>query len=159
MTSPVLAEEHNVRISLRPVDRDNWRRVVDLHVTPVQQNFVSAVSRYLLLCHYGGDWRPLAIYQDEEVVGFLMWAIDPADASCWLGGILIDRDQQGRGYGRAAIEAAIALLANEQGRRHFALSYKPANVAAQHLYQSLGFVETDEWDDDEIVARLHLVDG
>jgi diamine N-acetyltransferase len=101
----------------------------------------------------------LAVYQEEEVVGFLMWAIDPADESCWLGGILIDRDQQGRGYGRAAVRAAIALLAREQGRRHFALSYNPANVAAQHLYQSLGFVETDEWDDDEVVARLHLVDG
>ena len=153
------AANRAAHISLRPVDRDNWRRVVDLHVTPAQQAFVAEVSRYLVLCHYGGDWRPLAIYQGEEVIGFLMWAIDPSDESCWLGGILIDCDQQGRGYGRAAIQAAITLLAREQGRRHFALSYKPANVVAQHLYRSLGFIETDEWDDDEVVARLHLVDG
>ena len=159
MTSPVLAEKRDVRISLRPVDRDNWRPVVDLHVTPAQQDFVSEVSRYLLLCHYGGNWRPLAVYQGEEVIGFLMWAIDAADESCWLGGILIDRDQQGRGYGRAAVRAAIALLAREQGRRHFALSYNPANLVAQRLYLSLGFEETGEWEDDEIVARLHLADG
>ena len=32
----------------------------------------------------------------------------------------------------------------------------PANVVAKRLYAGLGFVETDEWEDDEIVARLEL---
>ena len=39
-----------------------------------------------------------------------------------------------------------------------ALSYSPSNTAARHLYQTLGFVETDEWEGDEIVARLSVDD-
>ena len=79
---------------------------------------------------------------------------DPADGSCWLGGILVDQQHQRRGYGRQAINATLDLLAREQGFRAFALSYQPANLAARRLYASMGFVESGEWEDDGIVARL-----
>jgi len=141
-------------IVLRPVDRTNWRAVVDLEVAPEQQAYVAEVSRYLALCHYEEDWRPLAIYRGDDVVGFLMWAIDPADGSCWLGGIVVDRRWQGQGCGRAAVQTAVAMLAAEQGCNRFALSYDPANTVARHLYRTLGFVETGEWEDDEMVARM-----
>jgi predicted GNAT family acetyltransferase len=45
------------------------------------------------------------------------------------------------------------MLAEEHGHRHFALSYNPDN-AAKHLYHELGFTETNEWEGDEVVARL-----
>jgi len=48
------------------------------------------------------------------------------------------------------------MLSNEYGYEDFALSYQPTNVVAKHLYYSLGFSETDEWEGDEIVARLSL---
>jgi diamine N-acetyltransferase len=128
-------------------------------VTPAQWEFVTEVSRYLLLCHYGEIWHPLAVYRDETVIGFLMWGVDPADGSCRLGGILIDQAQQGRGYGRAAVQAALDLLAGEHGHDHFALSYNPANAVAKSLYAALGFIETNELVDDEVVARLYLAGG
>ncbi|MBU1746447.1 MAG: N-acetyltransferase [Chloroflexi bacterium] len=53
-------------------------------------------------------------------------------------------------------ERAIAMLAEEHGYQHFALSYRPNN-SAKHLYRMLGFIEADEWEDDEVVARLSLV--
>jgi diamine N-acetyltransferase len=80
--------------------------------------------------------------------------IDDDDGSAWLGGLLVDAAFQGRGYGRAAVRAALAMLATEKGRAEFALSYQPANVVARRLYASLGFVETGEVDGDEVVARL-----
>ena len=109
----------------------------------------------MALCSYGEDWHPLAIYLDEQVIGFLMWAVNSTDGSCWLGGILIDQGYQRRGYGRKAIQAAIAMLAEEGGYQCFALSYSTDNPA-KYLYSSLGFIETDEWEDDEVVARLSL---
>jgi hypothetical protein len=42
------------------------------------------------------------------VVSFLMWAIDPHDGAAWLGGIVVDATHQGKGYGRAAVSAALA---------------------------------------------------
>ena len=143
-------------VSLRPVNSDNWRGVARLEVVEAQRAFVAEPLYYLALCNYSNDWRPLAITLGEQVIGFLMWAVNPADNTCWLGGILIDRSMQKRGYGRQAVQAAITMLAEQQQCRRFALSYRPANVVAKHLYAGLGFVETDEWEDDEIVARLEL---
>ena len=48
------------------------------------------------------------------------------------------------------------MLGDKYGYRSFALSYQPANLVAKHLYRKLGFMETNEWEDDEIVARLLL---
>jgi diamine N-acetyltransferase len=45
-------------------------------------------------------------------------------------------------------------LLETQGCRSCALSYSPQNTVARALYQSLGFVETGEIEDGELVARL-----
>ncbi len=50
------------------------------------------------------------------------------------------------------------MFVNEHDCQDFALSYKPTNVVAKHLYNSIGFSETDEWEDDEIVARFSLAE-
>ncbi|MGD8902267.1 MAG: GNAT family N-acetyltransferase [Anaerolineae bacterium] len=149
-------ENGDVQVSLRPVGHDNWREVVKLRVSEAQREFVAEPCYYLALCCYGGDWHPLAICSDEQVIGFMMWAVDPADGSCWLGGFMVDQDMQRRGYGRRAVQSAIRVLGEEHGYRDFALSYQPANFVAKRLYSELGFVETNEWEDDEIVARLSL---
>jgi len=154
VSSPTSAATET-QVTLRPVTRDNWRDIARLQVAEPQRKYVAEPCYYLALCCYGGDWLPLAVYLGERVIGFLMWSVDPADNSCWLGGILIDQSQQRRGYGRQAIQAAITKLAEERGYQHFALSYSPDNPA-RFLYHQLGFVETNEWEGDEVVARLSL---
>jgi diamine N-acetyltransferase len=138
-------------LTLRAVDADNWRAVAKLTVHEAQRDWVMEPAYYLALCHYSPvGWRPLAMVSGEdEVVGFLMWAIDPDDGAAWLGGILVDAAHQGKGYGRAAVVAALA----EIDAPSFALSYSPDNTVAKALYTSLGFVETGETEDDEVVAR------
>lgn len=149
------SESNATQVVLRPVSRDNWRDIAKLKVAEAQREFVAEPCYYLALCCYGDIWQPLAVYLGEQVIGFLMWGVDPADGSCWLGGILVDQSYQRRGYGRQAIQTAITMLAEEHGYRRFALSYSPDN-AAKHLYHKLGFTETNEWEGDEVVARLSL---
>ncbi len=84
-----------------------------------------------------------------------MEAVDPADNSYWIGGLVIDAAAQGRGFGRATVEAMIA-RAHASSRSSVALSYHPANGVARRLYASLGFVETGEAEGDEVVGRLLL---
>ena len=144
------------QVCLRPVTRENWRAVARLKVTEAQREFVAEPCYYLALCCYGGDWHPLAMDVEGQVVGLMMWAVDEKDGSCWLGGILVDQAVQGRGYGRRAVREAVSMLNREHGYRHFVLSYQPANLAARQLYQKLGFIETTEWEDDEVAARLLL---
>ena len=144
-------------VDVKPVSDETWRQVAALQVTPEQRAYVAEPCYYLALCCYGrADWSPLAITAGERVVGFLMWAVDPADGACWLGGILVDAALQGRGIGGAAVKRAIARLAGEHGFERFALSYLPDNVRARRLYARLGFRESGEFEDDEIVARYRV---
>ena len=140
------------RLTLTPVGADTWRAVVELEVAEAQRDFVTAPARYLALCAYGGQWQPVAVRLGERVIGFVMWAVDPDDGSCWLGGFIVDRRHQRLGHGRRALEALMAWLTAEHGHRSFALAYHPENPA-KVLYQALGFRETGEVDDGEVVAR------
>ncbi len=149
------SKDSPIQILLRPVCSDNWRDVAGLQVAGWQREFTAEPTHYLALCCYGRDWKPLAIYLGEQVIGFLMWSEDVADGSCWLGGIMVDHRSQRQGYGGQAIRAAITMLAEEHGYQQFALSYLPHNPA-RRLYHRLGFVETGETEGDEVVARLSL---
>jgi len=140
--SSIHSENNESQVTLFPVGPDNWRDVAKLEVAESQREFVVEPLYYLALCCYGVLWKPLAICLGAQVIGFMMWAVDTEDGSCWLGGILIDRSYQRQGYGRQAIQAALSMLSAEHGYQHFALSYKPEN-AAKHLYHELGFLETD----------------
>ena len=145
-----------IDVELVAVDASNWEAVARISPRPGQEQFVAPVTYYLCLAHYGELWHPLAIVVDGAVVGHIMWAIDPADGSHWLGGVVIDGAAQGRGIGRAAITALIDRLGADPECREVALSYDPENHVARKLYVALGFVETGEYEGDEIVARRSL---
>ncbi len=141
-------------IAVRAIDASNFREALDLQVTHEQTAWVATTARYLALCGYGGLWHALGLYADTEMVGFAMWARDDTDGSHWIGGLIIDRRRQRRGYGRAAVQALVEWLRQEQDATELALSYHPANEVARRLYTGLGFTETGEYEGDEVVARL-----
>jgi diamine N-acetyltransferase len=139
-------------ITLVPVDAGNWRDCAALSVRPEQEQFVSAVTYYLCLCNYGALWQPLAVQRGAETAGFVMWGVDD-DGSRWIGGLVVDAAQQRGGVGRSIVRALQERFAAEPDCPNVALSYSPGNTVARALYASLGFVETGEMEDDEIVAR------
>lgn len=141
-------------IEVRPIDGSNFREALELEVTDEQARWVAPVARYLALCAYGGTWHPLGLYADGVMVGFAMRAYDRDEDSHWIGGFLIDHRHQRRGHGRAAMLAILDHLRDEHGATTFALSYQPDNAVARRLYASLGFEETGEQEDGELIARL-----
>jgi diamine N-acetyltransferase len=143
-------------VQLTDVTAENWRACADLEVSEQQQAFVAPVTRYLCLCLYGGLWNPVAVTSAGEVVGFAMWAVDPEDDSGWIGGLVVGLEHQRQGLGRAAVTALLERLHREQGCSSAALSYSAENAPARALYRSLGFAETGEREDGELVARLRF---
>ena len=102
-------------VYLAPITMHNWREVAALELHPEQQPFVAAPTYYLALCQYGHLWhsRAITLNQDgqEQVIGMLMFAHDADEDAVWLGGIIIDKRFQGRGYGRAVLAGAFDYLA------------------------------------------------
>jgi diamine N-acetyltransferase len=143
-------------VTIREISKENWRPAAAISVRDDQSRFVATVPYYLALCHYGGEWKPLALYEADLVAGFAMWARDTEDGSYWIGGFTIDRTHQGRGVGREAMRELIGFLSAKPDCREIALSYHPQNTPARRLYASLGFQETGEREGDEVVARLSL---
>lgn len=143
------------RVVLEEITDENWRAVADVAPTDDQRRFVAALgARYLLLSLRGGLWNSLAVRAGGEVVGHVMWAYDKEDGTHWIGGMIVDAAEQGRGVGRAAMRALVDRLAALPDCREIRLSYHPENVSAAVLYESLGFAPTGDFEDDEIVAAL-----
>jgi len=143
-------------VVVEPVGAGNWRAVVNVAARRDQELFVMPVAWYLALCQYEGlGWKPYAIRQGNEYVGFVMAAVDEEENSYWIGGFVINAAHQRLGYGRKAMQILLK-WGTAMGCDTAGLSYKPDNVTAKALYAGLRFVETGETSDDGIVARLQL---
>jgi diamine N-acetyltransferase len=147
-------------VLLAAASSDNWREIADVKATDGQRRWVADVTYYMCLSAYGGLWRSWAVLDEGgTIVGHLMWAVDPEDDSHWIGGLVIDAQRQGEGLGRDAVEALLALWENQEPSlsgtpyREAALSVASDNATALRLYRSLGFVETGEMSNDELVLR------
>jgi diamine N-acetyltransferase len=141
-------------ITLRPITRDNLRAVVRLNVSPEQEDFVAPNAFSIAQVYVEPTWEPLAIYADETPVGFTLLGRDEESGVDWIIRFMIAAEQQGKGYGRAALQAIIAHLRAKPTCTDIGLSYVPGNSLAESLYQKVGFVATGEVEDDEIIMRL-----
>ena len=150
-------------------DKNVWR-IIELEVEEAQKSFVatntqSMIEAYTTLAS-GGVALPFGIYDDETPVGFVMigYGGDSADEpeyarnaySIWR--LMIDRRYQRRGYGRQAMKLALDYIRTQPAgyADRCYLSYEPENVNAKALYNSFGFIETGDMDDDELVAVMKL---
>ena len=158
-------------IHLEKLTYDNFDDVFELEVTEEQKSFVShncysVAEAYVTLIN-GGQVFPFAIYNDDELVGFIQLAYgENADQdgvsmekdSYEIWRFMIDKRFQRKGYGKAALQLALDFIRTWPcGKAEMCwISYEPENTAAKALYKSFGFEETGEMCGDEIVAVLKL---
>ncbi|MBO6061706.1 MAG: GNAT family N-acetyltransferase, partial [Clostridia bacterium] len=92
-----------------------------------------------------GYARPFGIYADDKLVGFCMFAFDPEDEveedRYWLWRFMIDKEEQGKGYGQAALKEIIKYF-KDNGADMLYLSTEPENELGLHVYHKAGFKET-----------------
>lgn len=143
-------------VELREITRDNWKDCVRLKVAEDQQGFVASNAVSLAQSKYEPDYVPTGVYDGEKMVGFIMYA--PGDHNgekCWfIDRLMVGKDYQHKGYGRAAMQNLLAHLKAQPGYAAIYISFVPENEPAKNLYASLGFQDTGEIDDGEIVYRL-----
>jgi diamine N-acetyltransferase len=150
----------NLNITLRDITTANWETCLELQVRDDQDGYVAPNTYSLVQAAYEPDfqWTPLGIYCDETMVGFLMYGQPeyPEFGRCvWeICRLMVDKNHQGKGYGRAAMVEAIRRISSHADCDSIYIAFHPENAAAQALYTSLGFVHAGMMIDHEIVMRL-----
>ena len=147
-------------IELRKIDAANKYAVVLLEVLDSQKQYIASNDKSLETAakeEYKNIARPFAIYADDNLVGFTMFAFDfeVSPPEYWLWRFMIDKRFQGKGYGSASLEKIIEYF-RDNGANHIFLSTKETNSSALKLYRKYRFSETGEMNDDEIVLQLIL---
>lgn len=150
----------NMQIRLTDIDAGNWHEALKLELAPEQERFVAPNIYSLAEAFVKPEWaiyRPLAVYHGEEMVGFAMYAGDPASAkNHYVQRLMIDRKCQGRGFGRAAMVELLKLIREDEGCEEVTLTVNPDNTNARKLYRSLGFEDTGRLHLGELVYTLRL---
>jgi len=142
-------------VTLQKIEEEKlFYQVLSLKVDDTQKGFVATNTFSLAEAWYhSAIARPFAILAAGIPVGFFMGFVNHEKRDYGVWRLMIDKQYQGRGYGRAALALAIEYLRGE-GADVVALSYEPENHVAAALYASMGFVLTGEVEDGEVVAKL-----
>lgn len=150
-------------IRLEAINEKNREAVLTLSVREdqpfVATNEVSLRQAAETNAEHPGSARPFAIYADDRLVGFCMFAFapearDPEDRY-WLWRFMIDKSEQGKGYGQAALSEIIRYF-KENGADRLYLSTEPENERGLHIYHKAGFRETGIISEDEAVLMRML---
>jgi diamine N-acetyltransferase len=159
-------------IRLEQINARNVWKFLELTVSEKQKSFVarndvSIIEAYTTITANGHAF-PFGIYDDEKPVGFLMIGFDVDDywddapsiakGNYFLWRFMIDKDYQGKGYGKEALRQALEYIKTFPcGPAKLCwTSYEPENDTARHLYHSFGFRETGETDGEELIMVLSL---
>lgn len=141
-------------VSLRPITSSNVREILDLRVSPEQEKFVAPNAYSLSEALFEPKAWYRAVYADETPVGFIMMEEDPGQGKYYLWRFLIGAQHQGKGYGYQAMRLLIERVRGLPNAKEMTLSYVPDEHSPQPFYQKLGFVDTGEADEDELIMRL-----
>ena len=146
-------------IRLEPVTERTFGRILDMKLSAEQNRFVApnVVSMAQAWLYYA-EARPFAVCDVEDVVGFLMLDWDEGERNAGVWRFMIAPEHQRKGYGRAALQAAIDLVRGAGCFDLMNLDFVPGNTVARELYASLGFRENGEVEDGEIVMVLPLTE-
>ena len=138
-----------MNIKLVPINDDNRAAVLALSVRD-DQPFVAPNDFSLRQADetnikHPGVARPFAIYADDTLVGFCMFSFNPEEKDpaerYWLWRFMIDKNEQGKGCGQAAMQAIIQYF-KDNGADRLYLSTEPENEVGLHVYHKAGFRET-----------------
>ncbi|WP_199712438.1 GNAT family N-acetyltransferase [Butyrivibrio sp. CB08] len=140
-------------VELRAITEDNFIDAFNLKLTPGQEEFVSHPIRSLAQAYvYRNQCQPFGIYEGEKMVGYVMVIYDYDIPEYDIWHMMIDQNEQGKGYGSAALDEAIKYIKTKPfgDSNRVVLTCNKGNSVAMKLYENKGFSATGNEDEDEI---------
>ncbi|MDQ0714295.1 diamine N-acetyltransferase [Streptomyces luteogriseus] len=149
-------------LRLEEITPRNLDAALGIHVRPDQEHAVAPVVKSLAeaYVHPGVAW-PRLIVDADRPVGFLMacldidWYEDGSVLRSGLWRLNIAAGEQGKGYGRFAVEAVAAEL-RRRGSKELYVTWHPGPDGPEGFYLGLGFRPNGETSGGQTVGVLEL---
>ncbi|WP_431953807.1 GNAT family N-acetyltransferase [Actinacidiphila sp. bgisy167] len=151
-------------LRLEKITPDNVDTAIALRVRPDQEHLVAPVVKSLAEAYpYGRTAWPRLIVDGDRPVGFLMAFFDidfaaggnGTDLRSGLWRLAIAAGEQGRGYGRFAVESVVEEVRRRGGTR-VTTSWHPGEDGPERFYLGLGFRPTGESSGGQTVGESEL---
>ena len=147
-----------MKITFRDITQDNFYECMRLSVKK-DQPFVASNAFSVAESKIFPFWITKAIYADEQMVGFLMYANFYEVNELYLCRFMIDTRFQGKGYGKGTLDLLKEIAMEDQRIEKMKLSTSKDNANGIRIYEKFGFKDTNEMDDGEEVFVMDLGKG
>lgn len=151
-----MSSDHKECVTLQKITEDTLGPILRLEVADSQTHFVASNAVSIAQAHFSKNAWFRAIYAGDRPVGFVMLYVDEEKPEYVVWRFMIDKHQQGKGYGRQALLKVIEHVRTLPGAKELLLSYVPKAGSPLPFYRKLGFEETGEWEGDEKIMKLKL---
>ena len=149
-------------IKLTEVTEENWSEVASLNVKDEQKEYLAPPIGILArgYVYRNCNAKVFVIENDGVIVGVaLVREFTDEPLGYDLQQFMIDERYQGKGYGSAALALILNALRREAHYDHVEVCVKKEDMAAIHLYQKYGFVDSGYVDEDlpdsvNLICRL-----
>ena len=95
------------KIKFRDIDKSNYNECISLRVGEHQKNYVASNMYSLVQASYEDGLYPLGIFNEDEMIGFLLYDYDEELNGWSFSRFMIDIKYQNKGFGRKALEKFI----------------------------------------------------
>lgn len=141
-------------VLLKEITRESFWDAVSIEVAPEQMNYVTSNAVSIAQSKVQPECIPLAVYDDDLMVGFLMYCIDEDDGEYWIYRMMVDKNYQSRGYGKKSMELLLDKIKEDKNHNKIFLGVHKESKAAVKLYESFGFKFNGQVFGSEHIMRL-----
>jgi diamine N-acetyltransferase len=151
-----MATDKLKEVSLKEITEDTLYSILDLEVKEEQKKYVASNATSIAEAHFSDHAWLRGIFAGEEAVGLVLLYIDESEAEFDLWRMMVDKNQQGKGYGAQAVQQIIDYVAQFADAEELTLSYLPGKGDPASFFERFGFKDSDEWIDEEKILSLDL---
>ena len=128
------------KIKFRDIDKSNYNECISLRVGEHQKNYVASNMYSLVQASYEDGLYPLGIFNEDEMIGFLLYDYDEELNGWSFSRFMINIKYQNKGFGRKALEKFLEYFQSKFPNKSLYTSVEIDNDIAIKLYQKYGFV-------------------
>lgn len=131
-------------MEFREIDKSNYWDCIALTVDESQKGFVADNKQSLVEAAYEDGLYALGIYNEETMVGFVLYDYDDTFPGWSMSRFMIGKQFQGKGYGKQAAVEFLEYFKRKHNADKIYISVSLENAIARKMFASIGFEDIKE---------------